>query len=422
MRRNYLYILIALVIIACGSSRKVVENKSSASNYKHDVNTIHPEFAVFHVSDMVSELHFKINSKELLYTRPDGINFSSNLLIAYRLFSSYDSKEVLDSSSVRLVDVNNDNAAKFLVGKMNFNAVSPRSYCLRLTVTDLNRNSSVSSFIDIAKEDDLNRQNFLVKSKTDDVPLFHNYFKLNDTLVISYKAKMAVTLFVRYYNRVFPLAAPPFSVAEPRPFQYKADSLFTVQLNGSGTTTFLPTKKGFYHFQLDTTQRIGLTLYNFSETFPEIKKSEDLVPPLRFITSKQEYDELSSSTNPKAAVEKFWMNCTGNQDRAKEIIRKYYNRVKDANLFFTSYIEGWKTDRGMIYLIYGAPNVIYRTAWAETWTYGEANNINSLSYSFSRVDNPFSDNDYTLDRSAVYKQNWGIAVDIWRQGRTYLQD
>ena len=421
MKRNCLYILFALILFACGTSRKI-ENKSPTSSYKHDENTIHPEFTVFHVSDNISELHFKINSKELLYTRPDGINFSSNVLISYRLYSSYDSKDVVDSSSVRLVDVNNDNLNKYLLGKMNMNAVSPRSYCVRINVTDLNRNISVSSFIDIEKTDDLNRQNFLVKSKNDDAPIFHNYFKLNEELVINYKAKIAVTLFVRYYNRTFPLAAPPFSVAEPRPFQYKADSLFSIQLDQNGVANFLPTKKGFYHFQLDTTKRIGLTLYNFSETFPEIKKAEDLVPPLRFITSKQEYDDLTVSTNSKAAIENFWMNCTGNQDRAKEIIRKYYNRVKDANLFFTSYIEGWKTDRGMIYLIYGAPNVIYRTAYAETWTYGEENNINSLSYSFSKIDNPFTDNDYTLERSAVYKQNWGMAVDIWRQGRTYLQD
>lgn len=422
MKRYYLYILILLVVIACGTSQKGQNTKAPAASYKHDSNTIHPEFTVFHASDDITELHYKINSKELLYTRPDGINFSSNVLITYRLFTNFDSKEVIDSSSVRLVDLNNDNSAKYLVGKMDVKAVTPRSYYLRITVADLNRNLSVASGIEIEKDNHLNRQNFLVKSKVDDAPLFHNYFKLNEELVIQYKAKMGVTLFVRYYNREFPLAAPPFSITDPKPFQYKADSLFTIQLDQNGATNFSTSKKGFYHFQLDTTKRIGLTLYHFSETFPDIKKAQDLVPPLRFITSKQEYDELIASPNPKAAVEKFWMNCTGNQDRAKEIIRKYYNRERDANLFFTSYIEGWKTDRGMIYLIYGAPNVIYRTAYAETWTYGEANNINSLSYSFSKVDNPFTDNDYILERSAVYKQNWGIAVDIWRQGRTYLQD
>jgi hypothetical protein len=96
--------------------------------------------------------------------------------------------------------------------------------------------------------------------------------------------------------------------------------------------------------------------------------------------------------------------------------------VQDANYYFTSYLEGWKTDRGMVYLIYGSPNVIYRTLNSETWIYGEENNVNSLSYSFTKVNNPFTNNDYTLERSVVYKQSWITAVDIWRQGRTYLQD
>jgi GWxTD domain-containing protein len=422
MKKILSYSVCLLLIIACGTSRRADNNKATASTYRHDVNSIHPEFTMFHVNDTISELHYKISSEELLYTRPDGFNFSCNVLISFRLLHSYDSKEVLDSASVRLVDVNNDNASKYLIGKMKVHASGPASYFLRITVNDLNRNVIVSSVMDVDKDNELDRQNFLVRSKATDAPIFHKYIRSGEELLINYRMKTAMTLFVRYYDRTFPLAAPPFSVTEPKPFQYRPDSTFSIQLNKDGVAEFTALKKGFYHFQLDTSRKEGLTLYNFSETFPEIKKAQDLVPPLRFITSRQEYEELSSSTNPKAAVEKFWMNCTGNQDRAKEIIRKYYNRVKDANIYFTSYLEGWKTDRGMIYMIYGAPNVIYRTANAETWTYGEENNINSLSYSFIKVDNPFTDNDYTLERSAVYKQNWGIAVDIWRQGRTYLQD
>ncbi|MGZ4053447.1 MAG: GWxTD domain-containing protein [Bacteroidia bacterium] len=421
MKKNLAYLLLAFVIIACGTSRKA-ENKAPASSYKHDPNTIHPEFTVYHVSDSISELYFKINSKELLYTRANGVNFSTNVLISYRLLASYDAKEVVDSSSVRLLDVNDESVTKDLIGKIKVKALTPHSYFLRVTVADINRNISVTNVLTIEKENDLNRQNFLVKSKALDVPVFHSYIKLDDPLTITYKAKIAVTVFVRYYNREFPLAAPPFSISDPRPFQYKPDSTYMLQLSKDGITDFVAHKKGFYHIQLDTTKRDGLTLFNFSENFPDIKKADEMVPPLRFITSRQEYDEISTSANPRGSIEKFWLACTGSQDRAKEIIRKYYNRVKDANLFFTSYIEGWKTDRGMIYLIYGAPNVIYRTANAEVWTYGEENNINSLSYSFLKVNNPFSDNDYTLERSSVYKQSWGSAVDIWRQGRTYLQD
>lgn len=420
MNNRIIYTVFSLLVIACGTPRKA--NNTQTNNYKHDVTTLHPQFVVFHVNDTLSELHYKIASKELLYTRPDGINFSSNVLISYRLLASYDAKEISDSSSVRLVDVNNNNSDQFLIGKMNVKAISPRSYFLRVTVTDLNRNTNITTVLPLEKESDLNRQNFLVRSKETDVPLFRTYFKPGEKLVINYKAKMGVNIYVRYYDRDFPLAAPPFSQAEPKPFQYRPDSTYTLQLSPSGSIDFTATKKGFYHLQLDTTKRDGITLFNFSEVFPEIKKAEDMVAPLRFITSREEYDELTASANKKAAVEKFWLNSTGNHDRAKEVIRKYYNRVQDANQYFTSYLEGWKTDRGMMYLIYGSPNIIYRTANSETWIYGEENNINSLQYSFSRVNNPFTDNDFTLERSTVYKQSWYVAVDIWRQGRTYLQD
>jgi hypothetical protein len=35
------------------------------------------------------------------------------------------------------------------------------------------------------------------------------------------------------------------------------------------------------------------------------------------------------------------------------------------------------------------------------------------------VDNPFSDNDFKLQRSPGYKSNWYRAVDAWRSGRVY---
>ena len=420
MKKIISYLSVLLIIVSCVTSRK--SNTAQNTAYKRDANTIHPQFVVFHINDTISELNFKISSKELLYMRPDGINFYSNVLISYRLLPSYGSKTVVDSSSVRLMDLNNENADKFLLGKIKIKARSTHNYFLRVTVADLNRNIEVTSIIEVEKDDDLNRQNFLIKSKATDTPLFRNYVRPNEELSINYKAKLGVSLFVRYYNRDFPLAAPPFSMTDPRHFQYKQDSSFTLQLSADGSVNFTPVKKGFYHFQIDTSRREGLTLFYFSEAFPEVKKAVDMAPPLRFITTQQEYEEVNSSGNKKNAIEKFWLNCTGNQERAKDIIRKYYNRVQDANQYFTSFVEGWKTDRGMVYVIYGSPNVINKTSNSETWIYGEENNINSLSYTFSKVNNPFTNNDFTLERSEVYRQSWYTAVDIWRMGRTYLQD
>lgn len=420
--KKFIYIFICLLFlsIACTTGNKST-GQSNKNNYKKNPNSIHPEFALFHINDSITELHFKISNKEILYTRPDAINFQSNVLISYTLISTYVSKEIIDSSSVRLVDLNNENVEKFLIGKLNIKAKTPRSYYLRITVNDLNKNSSVTTTLSLEKDNSFNRQNYMVKD-FNEIPIFGNHIKLNDTVFIHYKSTFYSKVYVRYYNRDFPLSAPPFSMTESKPFLYKADSIFTLPITKKGIIQFAAHNKGFYHFQVDTTTREGFTLFNFSETFPEIKKADEMIPPLRFITSRQEYEELTTSTNKKQSIDKFWLDCSGNPDRARALIKKYYNRVQDANEYFSSYIEGWKTDRGMIYLIYGSPNVINRTANSETWIYGEETNLNSLQFTFSRVNNPFTNNDYSLERSEIYRQSWYMAVDMWRQGRAYLQD
>ena len=81
-----------------------------------------------------------------------------------------------------------------------------------------------------------------------------------------------------------------------------------------------------------------------------------------------------NAEDKKLALDKFWLAKAGSEERGKELIRKYYNRVQDANNYFSSYTEGWRTDRGMISIIFGKPNVVTRTRREEIWSYGEEPN------------------------------------------------
>ena len=181
-------------------------------------------------------------------------------------------------------------------------------------------------------------------------------------------------------------------------------------------------REGFYHIQLSDSTKHGFTLYRFEESFPAVTTVKDLIEPLRFINSNSEYKTLTEADFPKAEVDRFWLNLAGNQDRAKLLIQKFYSRVENSNEFFTSYTEGWRTDRGLIYLIFGAPNIIYKNSESEFWVYGEESNPSSLGLMFYKIENPFTDNDFRLDRSPIYKSNWYSAVDMWRQGRIYTDN
>ncbi|MCH7520953.1 MAG: GWxTD domain-containing protein [Candidatus Marinimicrobia bacterium] len=60
-----------------------------------------------------------------------------------------------------------------------------------------------------------------------------------------------------------------------------------------------------------------------------------------------------------------------------ELMDEYYGRVAYANAHFRSYGSGWKTDMGMVFIIYGPPDDIERHPWDinrkpyEIWTYFE---------------------------------------------------
>ena len=406
-----------VILVGCETNKRI-SNQNVAFLYKREASTFNPEFSVLHLNDSISQLHFKISSSEVLYAKPSPEEpFCANIKLSYRVFDDYEARHTYDTASVIIKDVANDDLLRDLISSLEFKAKKGLKYILEVTVSDLNRNKSKKTYINVEKTNINNRQNFIIRSQTGS-PIFYNYIKTgNIELKHSYNPSNA---YVRYYKRKFEIAEPPFALLNPRPFNYKADSTFAMPMVDNKLLINSFNARGFYHIQVDSLiNKDGFTLFQFEGNFPDIKAIEDMISPLVYITNKEEFDDINNAENKKAALDKFWLNIAGNTERARELISIFYNRVKDSNLHFTSYIEGWKTDRGMIYIIFGPPNVIYKSFDKESWIYGEDQNMMSLNFNFYKVENPFTDNDFGLERSVVYKNNWYRAVDIWRQGRVY---
>jgi GWxTD domain-containing protein len=221
------------------------------------------------------------------------------------------------------------------------------------------------------------------------------------------------------FFKEFPIAAPPFSSKAPDEMKYRPDSVFTISLT---TNTFQLTMppKGFYHVKANPVSNEGVTLLTFDETFPGVSNSEEMIECTRYLMNKTEFEECKNAANKKEAIDKFWIGLGGSNERAKELLKRYYGRVKEANKYYTSYTQGWKTDRGMIFVIFGPPANIYKSTKSEVWVYGVETTINSLRFVFNKTSNPFSDNDYLLERSQFFKDPWYNAVDYWRQGHVYI--
>lgn len=97
-------------------------------------------------------------------------------------------------------------------------------------------------------------------------------------------------------------------------------------------------------------------------------------------------DELNKLKDSKTNEEKlrnfleFWKKKDPSPNNEEnEVFNEYFRRVAYANDNFSNYNEGWRTDRGMVYIILGAPNNIDRHPFEydskpyEVWEYYELN-------------------------------------------------
>ena len=91
-----------------------------------------------------------------------------------------------------------------------------------------------------------------------------------------------------------------------------------------------------------------------------------------------------------------------------------------ANFYFTADRQGWKTDRGMVYIIFGPPNNLYKTGDEETWVYFRKRGAPTLEFLFLREPSPFTNNLFELERDDALNYQWKRAVDSWRTGKPYV--
>lgn len=220
---------------------------------------------------------------------------------------------------------------------------------------------------------------------------------------------------VKYFSRDFPAPIPAFVEKYRAPFNYTPDSTFILELRNGKTPYFIPEETGFYFFQPDTSILQGPSLFRMDPGFPKVTQHSLMLDALKYITSAREFQLLKAYSYPKVAVDSFWIVNAGRPDLATELIRKYYLRVETANNLYTSYTDGWKTDRGMIYIVIGKPSKVFRSFEQEVWIYGEYDDPRALKFYFNKAENPFTDNDYVLIRNQYYKSVWYQNVQIWRR-------
>ncbi len=189
-------------------------------------------------------------------------------------------------------------------------------------------------------------------------------------------------------------------------------------------------ERGNYRFEVAAERADGeeeiLRGRDFSvkgENFPRVESPRELAEPLVYLMSEQEYKKMMAIEDPyelKEAVDRFWLENVGSVNKAKEVISRYYERVEEANRQFTNFKEGWKTDRGMIYILFGPPVRIERYLNAQHWLGSSDTRDTRYNFMFRRTRIPSSHypfDNYILQRSQAYHTYQYQQVQLWRTGR-----
>lgn len=419
--KAFLYSSVALTLIIQGCKNFSSTDKLNfAYKYDPEPTIIRPEFKVFHISESSSNFYFGINSREVLYTKIKGDTlFEANLKIRYKLFNQISQRNIIDSSTYIMRDTTSpSDLNKILYGGFTLKAENNNNYYLEVRIRDENRDLNIVDFYTFNKKAAISNEHFLLLDSL-------NYPLLNDRVIAGSPFSIVKSPILQEnhfqllaYESPFEIAPPPFAmdgISYALPSTPTSDEKLNLADDTSGFFTF---KEGLHLITiLDSSDRFAFISVN--KKFPKLAAVEDMIAPTRFISTQKEYDALNANMDSKEAVDNFWLNITKDFNRARQILGTYYGRVESANEYFTDIQNGWKTDRGLIYLIYGPPSTIYKGYNYEKWIYGEESNMLAISFNFRRIENNLSRNIYKLDRNTAYKNSWYRAVDNWRQGRVF---
>ena len=405
-----IFMMMIIFLNACTFGKKDLQN--TAYLYQEKFPKINAEYQVFHNSSIESTLSCRIKSNEFLSVfSANEKQKKINLSINGQLYLDKEESIPLDSFAN---EINVSDSVKLITEEFTFRSKLNEKYLLKITLKDLSKSTTSIKKIYFEKGDD-SKENFRVFKNGEQQ--YSNIFNVGDSLLIFHNSEKE-NLSVRFFNEDFDVAEPPFNIGRIKAAEIYPKNNFNITSDKEFFILHI-TQKGIYQITTNDQEK-GLNILSFRKGFPTVSNTNDMIATLEYINTKEELQKLTTVQEKKIALDQFWLNKTKHDKKiAKKLIRTYYKRVENANKFFTSYKAGWKTDRGMIMIVFGTPNIIYESKDGESWIYGEKNTMYALNFTFTKIKNKFSENDFQLNRSAYFKNPWNTAKDSWRNGHPY---
>lgn len=397
-----------LVVLWTGCATGSLQTPSQRRPYDRESSALHPDITLHRKLEAQEiDLYLSVPREELLYSRIDATApFVAQLQVT------------MEDTTWHVLDTAWADAPRLLHRRWTLRNARGLMRT-EVQVTDVLRNAAWSTERYLGPEDAWGSSDILMWSAREEWALSGQQAVVGDTLTVhipsgsSLAMPSPMTWDLSNVPAPKNLPPPPYSSARqrwdtltPQPLgSLNADSLIVLVVPEG--TTLLEWRGA----------ALALRLHGRPETFPELVEAEELIAPLRYIASRSEFQKLTQAVHPKQSLDAFWLACSPSPETARSLLNTYYGRVEEANANFSGLVEGWKSDRGMVHIIFGVPQRIRRDAWNEYWIYGEEGTANALTFHFRRRRTVLDGNAFELQRSIQFRSVWDRGVSNWRNGR-----
>lgn len=416
MKKINLFIILGIFVLfftSCTTQNNLAKY-NLAPNYTDQFPGKFINQQIYHVNDTMSELSIRIIPSLIPNLKAKQIELYSYFTLTYSVYTSLNKKDIIQTNTFKLTDFLDfaDMDAGVIKITVPLKLLQNNHYTVLVSVQNPVDKQNFLKYHQVFKTK-YAAENYRILDEKDEL-IWTNWIEEGQKIKVQFRYQDSASIFLSYFQPKFGPALPPFSDQVNKDFfEVKPFEQFQLQLfDGKSSLIELP-RTGLYKFHSSKSDKEGKTILKLYDDFPSVVSESQKVFGIRYLTPYKEFSMMLKD-DPKHTIDEFWFFEDRTKERSQKMMRTYYARMLRANRLFTSYKEGWKTDRGMIFMIYGPPDNVYYDLGKEVWEYGSNASYNDLKFVFYQTANILHQNTMILERGPEFKHSWYTLLDNWR--------
>jgi GWxTD domain-containing protein len=388
-------------------------SQNRASGYQFPQNRFFSGIEFFSLDEHNVLVEIKIPGRQLAFL-PDleGEKPRRRFVVRASFYPDFKKRKHFLLSPIIIESTDTDESIEF-IARLKIPLSQGKEGLIKIEARDLQNKKGVIIYKNLSRKTVDSDLYFRVQQKG--ISNFQGWIQEGIPVQISFWDSTQTEFILTEFPKFKQLPLPPFSLNDSPKETFQA--VIQTNINKATLDSLVINQEKILRVSSSKHPEYGLILSVFEKDFTTFLNDEEAFESHLFLMQKKE-----KQNNTSKNITEFWAMIGLSSLQIQSIEKAWTERIKQANILFTIYNLGWRTDRGMIYTIFGAPNTVYNNGKAEEWNYISSKGKPPLSFRFERCSNIFSHEEYCLVRKSEYASFWYKAVETWRNGTPYTYE